>query len=122
MPYFVTVKIPGTKSKPLRSASFMRVSLSEVLTGIMTIDERATESGKTKSHRYALQECTKTTVAGPKDRHFRLTKPGGAMWYFVCLSEGHDIFDACECVGFEKNGNCKHLQSLRALLREGHLC
>lgn len=119
MSHFQTVRLPGTKTKPFRSASFLRVSLAEGrLTGILTVDEKTTEVSRLSTQRYALQ-LRRTEKDG--SRTFRLTKPGGVEWYYVCLAAGHDVYDTCECIAFEKMGGCRHLASLRALDREGHL-
>ena len=51
-------------------------------------------------------------------RAFTLTKPGGDR-YACLVANAQD--GLCECRGFDAQGHCKHLDTLRAMLAAGEL-
>jgi hypothetical protein len=115
----VTVKMSPNATYPHRTATFVRVPLLPNLAGVVEIRESRTPDGKTRDARYALREETEDVLPG--DRVFRLTKPGGAVRYYVCLPSDVREFPVCGCTGYERHGWCKHIECLRALIADGHL-
>ena len=111
------VTLPASASYANRSATFVRVSHPGFpIVGVVEIRE-ASGRGRPNVSRYALRE---EPVDHSRDRRFRLTKPGGAEVYYVCLAlSGHD-FNRCECKGYESHGRCKHIDALDSLERGGH--
>ncbi len=82
---------------------------------MIEIREARTETSEPKSARYAVR---REPAPDGNTHWFRLTKPGGLEWYHVLLAEPGG-FDVCECKAFDKSGNCKHIQAMRALVKEG---
>lgn len=107
-----TVDLPPNKTYAARVASLVRHSVDPLL-GVLEVRECRADGGKAKISRYAVKED-----AGAGGRVFRLTKPGGGAWHFVCLGTQ---YDACECEAGLKGLLCKHVSSLRALWSAGHL-
>ncbi len=90
--------------------------------GVREIREQHGDSGKPKCSRYAVKETKEHAPGVTNVRRFRLTKPGGAEWYFVYLpNDTERDWDICDCVGYTKYHTCKHTRAMRALLDAGEL-
>lgn len=109
-----SVEMAGNATFPVRHATLVRVCAAP-LTAVLEIREERPRTKSAVASRYAVRE-----VPGGPGRRFKLTKSGGAAWYFVCLAAGGG-WDECECRAHAAGRPCKHLQALRALEAAGHL-
>jgi hypothetical protein len=110
----MTATLPANRSFAYRTASLARLEIPGIVAGVLSVREgRDAADSRARESRYAVREDTGPDTAG---RRFRVTKPGGAERYYVCLSADGN---RCDCTGFAQYGRCKHAEALAALYEIG---
>ena len=114
----VTFPLPPTKTFPVRSMTWQRVTPDgSLVVGVLQFTEQRSEDGKVYVSRYAVVEST--YING---KVFRVTKGDEEKSvYFVYLSDNPEYDDLCDCVGFANNRWCRHTISLSILEAKGEL-
>ena len=107
-----TLPLPPNKTYPCRHVTVIQAFPGHpTAVGVIEVRESKTPTGKPKCSRYAVR---RDDAPSDNERCFKLTKPGGAEWYFVLIGAPPQ----CECHSFLKSGTCKHIQAMHALIRE----
>lgn len=105
--------LPATKSFKHRTYTYIPMSTGWPFhIGVLEVRESKSPDSRAVVSRYAIREIE----CDRPGRAFRLTKPGGTVWYTVCIHP--DELDECECRGHEAFGVCKHTQTVRELIRQ----
>lgn len=94
------------KSTPARLLNVIR-PLAPPAPGIFSVSTRK------RIHYYAFQEVP-CTIGG---RGFAVHRLDKEELYHVRVGTPHEC--SCECLGFLRHGNCKHLAAMRALIDNG---
>jgi hypothetical protein len=107
---FGSIRVPLRPNRTYQSRSASWEPLpTEVLVGILTVEESAKAGGKVYRSRYL--------VKGLGEGRFRILKSGGDEFHDVELGR----MNLCSCKGFSSQGWCRHTEALSRLKAAGRL-
>lgn len=109
-----------TKSYGWRKGRFKRYTRKGFrVVGVVELHEAKREGARAKVSRYSFADGGRVKGVG---RLFVFYKGFEAGASTVTLSDGgKQVKDTCTCQGFGRHGDCKHLSTLREMLKEGLL-